>query len=119
VKTASVLRVSIFILKNYHSHKSTRAHTPHYQTQDETLYQSQFLPLVHSQEIWGFFLETERVKYTIHTLQITATYFDYLNAVIYRVYTEVHKSKLQNLWTRSVDASQAYIHRLQNLKGKL
>jgi hypothetical protein len=42
MRTVSVVGVSVFILKNYHSRKSTRAHTSHYHTQDDALYRSQF-----------------------------------------------------------------------------
>ena len=52
-------------------------------------------------------------------LQIVATCVGYLNAVVISVYTEIRKTKLQNLWARSVDASEANIHQFQNLKGKL
>jgi len=64
-------------------------------------------------------LEIETVKYTTHILQIIATCFGYFSVVVIRVYTELYKRKLQNLWARTLEASQVYIHQIPNLKGKL
>ena len=67
----------------------------------------------------GIFIEIGTVKYKTYTLQIVARCVGYLDAVVISVYTEICKSILQNLWVKSVDASEANIHQFQNLKGKL